>query len=174
MFGAIAGALRQFSPCRLSPSERGTAVKKSILLLSSLVAGGALMGAGAAKAALVNDLVTFTGSGITSAFGQAVPTDPVTGSFTITFDPTLTYVDQTTGITLNSLNISLVSALSFDYSPNSYTIGATTFGAGELVVGGVESGACCITLPSTDPDFYLQILTVTTTPAFNQLGYLTA
>src|SRR5580704_7430769 len=84
-------------------------VKRSITLLSALVAGGAVMGAGAAKAALVNDLVTFTGLGITSAFGQEVPTDPVFGSFTITFDPTLTHVDQTIGITLKSLNITVDS-----------------------------------------------------------------
>jgi hypothetical protein len=132
-----------------------------------------------AIAATVNDNVTFSATSFSGGAaplytGGTAPTDPVTGSFTITFDPTQTYLNSTTGITLGTLNISLVSALSFDYSPNSYTIGATTFAAGELVVGGVESGACCITLPSTDPDFYLQIITFTTTPAFNQLGYLTA
>jgi hypothetical protein len=147
----------------------------ALIVFSSLMSIGTLP----ATAATVTDVVTFSATSFTGGppplyTGGTAPTDPVTGSFTITFDPTLTYTDSTTGITLNSLNISLVSALSFDYSPNSYTIGATTFGAGELVVGGVESGACCITLPSTDPDFYLQILTVTTTPAFNQLGYLTA
>ena len=63
-------------------------MKTSILLFGPLVAGAVTFAAGAANAALVNDLVTFTASGFTSAFGQPVPTDPVTGSFTITFDPT--------------------------------------------------------------------------------------
>jgi hypothetical protein len=146
-------------------------VKKSILLLSSLVAGGALMGAGAAKAALVNDLVTFTGSGITSAFGQAVPTDPVTGSFTITFDPTQTYVDQTVGITLKSLNIEVDSALSFDYSPTGNTHGD----ADELVVGGLQDGADMALLsPTVFNDFILHILTYSSTPTFQQVLYTTA
>jgi len=96
---------------------------RSILLFSAFVAGSVAVGAQAADAALVHDLVTFTASGFTSAFGEPVPTDPVTGSFTITFDPTQTYVDQTVGITLNSLNISLGSTLAFDYSPTANSHG---------------------------------------------------
>lgn len=138
-----------------------------------------LLGTLPAMAATVTDDVTFSATSFSggappSYSGGTAPTDPVTGSFTITLDPTQTYLDSTTGITLGSLNISLASALSFDYSPTSYTIGVTTFDAGELVVGGLETGACCILIPSTDPDFYLQILTFTTTPTFQQLGYLTA
>jgi len=110
---------------------------RSILLFSAFVAGNVAVGAQAANAALVNDLVTFTASGFTSAFGQPVPTDPVTGSFTITFDPTQTYTDQTVGITLKSLNIGLGTALAFDYSPTDNGNGA----ADELVVGGLEDGA---------------------------------
>ena len=120
---------------------------------------------------LVNDLVTFTASGFTSAFGQPVPTDPVTGSFTITFDPTQTYVDQTIGITLNSLNISLGSALAFDYSPT----GNTNGDADELVVGGLQAGAGSVYLsPTVYDDFYLHILTYSSTPTFQQVGYTTS
>ena len=88
----------------------------------------------------------------------------MTGSFTITVDPTQTYLDSTTGITLGSLNISLASALSFDYSPTSYTIGVTTFDAGELVVGGLETGTCCILIPSTNPIFTYRSLLLPTRP----------
>jgi hypothetical protein len=145
-------------------------VKRSITLLSALVAGGAVMGAGAAKAALVNDLVTFTGLGITSAFGQEVPTDPVFGSFTITFDPTLTHVDQTVGITLKSLNITVDSALSFDYSPTGNTHGD----ADELVVGGLQDGADkALISPTVFNDFILHILTYSSTPTFQQVLYTT-
>jgi len=148
---------------------------------NALMAVSALMLIGTlpAMAATVSDNVTFSATSFSggtppSYSGGTAPVDPVTGAFTITLDPTQTYLDSTTGITLGSLNISLASALSFDYSPTSYTIGLTTFAAGELVVGGVETGACCILIPSTDPDFYLQIFTFTTTPTFQQLGYLTA
>lgn len=146
-------------------------MNKSILLLGTLIAGGASVTGGAANAALVHDLVTFTASGFTSAFGQPVPTDPVTGSFTITFDPTQTYIDQTAGITLDSLNISLGSALAFDYSPTGNTHGA----ADELVVGGVQDGADSVFLsPTVFDDFYLHILTYSSTPTFQQLGYTTS
>jgi hypothetical protein len=146
-------------------------MKRSILLFSALVAGVVAVGAQAANAALVNDLVTFTASGFTSAFGQPVPTDPVTGSFTITFDPTQTYVDQTSGITLNSLNISLGSALAFDYSPTGNTHGD----ADELVVGGLQAGADSVFLsPTVFDDFYLHILTYSSTPTFQQVGYTTS
>ena len=146
-------------------------MKRSITLLSALVVGAAAMGAQAANAALVYDLVTFTASGFSSAFGQPVPTDPVTGSFTIAFDPTLTYVDQTSGITLKSLNISLGSALAFDYSPTGNTHGD----ADELVVGGLQAGADSVfTSPTVFDDFYLHILTYSSTPTFQQVGYTTS
>src|SRR5271168_1696950 len=146
-------AFSQLSPCRLSTHREGTSMR-SILLFSAFVAGSFAVGAQAANAALVNDLVTFSASGFTSAFGQPVPTDPVTGSFTITFDPTQTYIDQTIGITLKSLNISLGSALAFDYSPTGNTHGA----ADELVVGGLQEGADSVLLsPTVFDDFDLHI-----------------
>jgi hypothetical protein len=144
---------------------------RSILLFSAFVAGSVAVGAQAADAALVHDLVTFTASGFTSAFGEPVPTDPVTGSFTITFDPTQTYVDQTVGITLNSLNISLGSTLAFDYSPTANSHGD----ADELVVGGLQAGADSVFLsPTVFDDFYLHIFAYSSTPTFQQLGYTTS
>ena len=144
---------------------------RSILLFSAFVAGSVAVGAQAADAALVHDLVTFTASGFTSAFGEPVQTDPVTGSFTITFDPTQTYVDQTVGITLNSLNISLGSTLAFDYSPTANSHGD----ADELVVGGLQAGADSVFLsPTVFDDFYLHIFTYSSTPTFQQLGYTTS
>jgi hypothetical protein len=144
---------------------------RSILLFSAFVAGSVAVGAQAADAALVHDLVTFTASGFTSAFGEPVPTDPVTGSFTITFDPTQTYVDQTVGITLNSLNISLGSTLAFDYSPTANSHGD----ADELVVGGLQAGADSVFLsPTVFDDFYLHIFTYSSTPTFQQVGYTTS
>jgi hypothetical protein len=70
-------------------------VKRSVLLLSALIVGGAVTGAGAANAALVHDLVTFSANGFETDVGtDPAPVDPVTGSFTISFDPTLIYTDE--------------------------------------------------------------------------------
>jgi hypothetical protein len=139
-------------------------MNKSILFLGALVAG-ATASAGAANAALVHDLVSFTASDFTVGTGSdPAPVDPVMGSFTISFDPTQDYTDETAGITLDTLNIALGSALSFSYS----TTG--TF-AGILVVGGINDGASSIIFnPSTD-DFWLFINNYASAPSFKQLGY---
>ena len=144
-------------------------MKFYLLSMASVLLAG--VGTVEANAATVTDLVTFTASSFTSAFGQAVPTDPVTGSFTITFDPTQTYTDETAGITLNTLNITLGSALAFDYSPTGNGNGV----ADELVVGVMSAGAAAVYLsPTVYNDFYLQILKFSSSPTFQQLGYTTA
>jgi hypothetical protein len=144
-------------------------VKPSILLFGGFAAGAAVMGAGAANAALVHDLVTFSASDFQIGEGSdPAPKDPVTGSFTITFDPTQTYSDSTSGIILDGLNITLGSALSFSYSPTTIP---GVISADELIVGGVFDGAAKVQYtPSTD-DFWLFINNFTTAPVFDQLGY---
>jgi hypothetical protein len=131
-----------------------------------------------AKAASVTDDVTFSASGFTSfPTGVTPPTDPVTGSFTITFDPTLSYTDLTTegsSITLGSLNITLGSALSFCYSPTAYTCSGSAFSAGELVVGGSNAGAATVIYgPGADTtnDFTLQLSSFTSSPVMTLLLY---
>lgn len=62
------------------------------------ILGCSLLGlAGVASAATITDLVTFSATGFSSTptSGLTPPTDPVTGSFTITFDPTQTYTSTT-------------------------------------------------------------------------------
>jgi hypothetical protein len=144
-------------------------MKRSLMLLSALMAGGAVVGAGAAKAALVHDLVTFSASSFETDVGSdPAPVNPVTGSFTISFDPTLSYTDETAGITLTpgSLNIALGSTLSFSYNAPTSMLPATT-----LVVGGISDGAQMVQyMPSTD-DFWLFINTFATAPSFDQVGY---
>ena len=94
--------------------------------------------------------------------------DPVTGSFTISFDPTLSYADQTAGITLTpgSLNIALSSALSFSY--NAPGSGLPT---GTLVVGGLQAGAQMVQFGPSTNDFWLFITSFASAPAFDQVGY---
>jgi PEP-CTERM motif len=147
-------------------------------LLLAAAPAGLLLAAFQANAALITDDVTFSapftspnyGGGVGPGYtGGATPV-AVTGSFTITFDPTLTYTNDTTGITNPILTgITSDSVFAFNYSP-------TGGSAGELIVGGLNDGACCVLIaPSpTQNDFYLQISSFTTSPAFVQLGYTTA
>jgi hypothetical protein len=142
-------------------------MRTKLMLLSALVAGGAVMGVGATGALGATSTydVTFTATGFSSfPAGETSPVDPVTGSFTITFDPTQTYTDETAGITLTGLNISLGSSLGFDYSP-------TGMAADELFVGGISDTVKLVQFsPSTD-DFVLQIKDFTTNSTFNQVVY---
>jgi hypothetical protein len=67
----------------------------------ALVAGYVLaLSGGAAYAATITDIISFTASG----FGAGAPVDPVIGTFTITLDPT---VDNFAGtsVVVNSINI---------------------------------------------------------------------
>jgi hypothetical protein len=124
--------------------------------------------AGQATAAVVTDKVSFSANSLQSAFGDPVPVDPVTGSFTITFDPTMTYTDTTSGITLNTLNIALGSALAFSYNPSK---AAGSLPAGTLIVGGSADGAGMVQYKPPTDDFWLFITSFATAPKFAQLGY---
>ena len=139
--------------------------------------------AGTARASTITDNVTFSvpftngtyGGGVGPGFSGGATPVAVTGSFTITFDPTQTYTDDTTDVIETGLTgITTDSAFAFDYSPASYVAGGVTFAAGELIVGGVAAGSCCISLSAVGNDFYLQILTFPTTPTFQQFGYSTS
>jgi hypothetical protein len=80
-----------------------------MLPLASSLAGAA------ATASTITERVDFT------ARGSGGPVDPVIGSFTISYDPSLHYWNETgPDITLNSLNIAVDSPLSFTYDPGSY------------------------------------------------------
>jgi hypothetical protein len=114
-----------------------------------------------AHAATVTETFDFSATNFAFINGIPAPVDPVVGSFTLTFDPTSTYTDSTTGIVLNSLNIPLGSAISFDYNPT------TDF----LVVGGLNLGASTIAITPAQDDFYLQVNNFTTDPSVHQLGY---
>jgi hypothetical protein len=142
-------------------------MRTRLALAAFSVAMGSLL-AGHAHAALVTDSVSFSANTFQTAFGDPAPVDPVTGSFTIKFDPTQTYTNATSGITLKTLNIALGSALSFSYDPNHP---AGTLPAGTLIVGGSFDGPGMVQYQPTTSDFWLFITGFTTTPAFYQLGY---
>jgi hypothetical protein len=131
--------------------------------------------AGSASAANLFLDVTFTATDFTTcactgSTGAPPPQTTVTGEFQILFDPTQTYTDVTTGITLENLNISLGSPLGFHYSPT--TLDGNHL-AGDLYVGGTSDTAGTIFIPpsTVQDNFYLQIDNIATTPSFDQLGY---
>ena len=101
--------------------------------------------AGPLKGGVVTQTYDFSESGFFNDAGGGPATPPfasVTGSVTVMFDPSgAGVIDQTTGITLNSLSIPLGSAFGFDFFPNNppgengLEFGGTAFG-----VNGLSSG----------------------------------
>src|SRR5262245_13899559 len=77
---------------------------RKILVLTVLVI---LLGGAKANAELTHFDVSFNVNGFASNGGGAVPVNPVIGSFGVTFDPTLTLNNISTGLTLNSLNLNM-------------------------------------------------------------------
>ncbi|MFI4973727.1 MAG: PEP-CTERM sorting domain-containing protein [Caulobacterales bacterium] len=146
--------------------------------LRMLIAGVALalgIRVASADGAAITDYVTFSASGFSSNGGPPPPTDPVFGSFLITFDPTQTYVNSTSGITLESLNLALGSPLSFDYSPTGIDLlgNVVVVNADELVVGGLGGGGAIyvgLQPPSNDFSFHINGFT-SENPTFGRLLY---
>jgi hypothetical protein len=95
-------------------------------------------------AATITDIFTFTATG----YGE--PT--VTGSFTLTFDPTASYTDATSGLIVNSFSYSFPSpvATAFDYYPSE---------GGAIYFGGTANGGVNGTSNGTN-DFFLELNTI--------------
>jgi hypothetical protein len=104
------------------------------------------LGAGRVEA----EPITLSYGFIASGFGSGALVDPVTGSFSITFDNSTSVFNQTAGLTYNNFNIVLDSAPSFDYARDGLTLGAAVGGT-DLVGAGTN-------------DFFFSILNVSTNP----------
>jgi hypothetical protein len=90
------------------------------------------------------------------------PVNPVVGSITITYDPGLgTINNQTTGITVHSLNVPVASPIAFSYSA------ANT---DEIQIGGLDQGTNSLT--DGVADFLLDIFDAAgPTPFFGNMDY---
>ena len=90
------------------------------------------------------------------------PANPVVGSITITYDPGLgTIINQTTGITVHSLNVSVASPIAFSYSA------ANT---DEIQIGGLDQGTGGLT--DGVADFLLDIFDASgPSPFFGNMDY---
>jgi hypothetical protein len=122
------------------------------------VAGAALL-AGSVNATVLTRTYSFKVWDLTNYENDVPPVDPVIGSVTLTLDNTQTVIDQTTGITLNGLNVALGSPIAFSYY----------VGNDSLVIGGLQNTVSSVA-GQTD-DFLIQIFDVSTNPYIWWLSY---
>jgi len=134
------------------------------LARATLVAALVIAGTMGASAATITKVVDFSANSFVdgSLTPGVAPVDPVMGQFTITLDPALTASDETSGIALDSLNITLGSSLAYNYDPLT----------DRLEVGGLATGADTVTFSPAQNDFWLFINDfLSGTPIFEQVGY---
>ena len=118
---------------------------------TALVLAGATFTAAAASAATITRTYVFEFTDFVPVIGATPPPlDTLSGAFTLTFDPTVNFSNQTTGITVTDyVGPALGSALAF-----------SSFGVGGgpshgMSIGGLATGAGQIT--SGNGDFVLQL-----------------
>jgi hypothetical protein len=95
-------------------------------------------------------------------FAPGAPTDPVTGSFSVTFDNATNLSNVTSGVGVTNLNISLGSAPAFEYIKS----------VDLLRIGGLQGGVAVIA-DNTD-DIFLSIFQASTNPTFDFFAYTTS
>jgi hypothetical protein len=143
---------RTFSACRRF--RGGTAMKA----LSGWIASACVLalGAGPANAAMITETINFIATFL------AAPVNPVTGSFTITLDPTV-LIQRATTVAFNEVNI-MPSAIPpmFDYIPS--------INGGSLTVCSTKALPGC-TVDAGFNSFFIQIQHFQTTPTFSRFDY---
>jgi hypothetical protein len=132
-----------------SQNLTGASVKKNLLCTVVLLIAGFT---GAASASPVTETYNFQLSGFISVFGPTIgaPTTSVSGSFTVTFDPTASPPpdNQITGITQNSLTSAVQpsSTLGLTFVPASQATGNVAL----LYIGGIANDASFIVAGTND------------------------
>jgi PEP-CTERM motif-containing protein len=99
---------------------------KAVVLCAAL--GASLLLSASAKANTIVENLTFNLTGFVDIGGSNIPApDPlVTGSITVTYDPTLAYDNDTTDIVVHSLNgVTVSSPLGFTYQNGLLEFGGT-------------------------------------------------
>ena len=130
----------------------------------SLSFSALMVAASASFAAPITRTYDFTVVNVHDQTGNNVPApaNPVVGSITVTYDPSLgTITDQTTGITVHNLNVPVASPIAFSYSA------ANT---DEIQIGGLDQGTNGLT--DGVADFLLDIFDASgPTPFFGNMDY---
>ena len=118
--------------------------------------------ASTASAALITETFTVTGFDFVGIFHPETPAPVASGtiSFTLTFDPTLTYNNATSGLTINSTFLTNISS-GFTYNPTALN--------GILLVGGLVGNVNGESINSND--FSIRLFNVSTTPTFDSFQY---
>jgi PEP-CTERM motif len=113
-------------------------------IVSTFLVCLACLGGTAAHAALVTETYAFTFGGFTDILASATPPmTSLTGSVTLTFDPTITTHNNTSDIVINSLSDTFVD------SPVGFFAGQV--GSSFIItIGGTAAGATAITVGSND------------------------
>ena len=101
-------------------------MKNGIVCLAAAISMAASMGV--AEASPITENLSFSASPFGPAGG---PVSTLSGTFELTFDPTLTYAFNSVGITELSLNLP-VTSVGFQYNPNANN--------GNLMIGGTLNG----------------------------------
>ena len=115
--------------------------------------------AASAQASIITLNYDFSATGFDPA---SAPVDPVTGSFSVTFDNSiLFFFDVTEGVSVTGLNISLGSAPAIAYFQD----------MDQLLIGGLESGSDNVSVDPATDDFLLQINNVSTSPTLFSFVY---
>ena len=147
---------------RLNKQIKGTAKVKGFLCFTAALTLLVLVGTGSSvKASSITETVDFTASNFSTAVGSTpAPEDPVKGSFTITFDPTMSVSGGTT-ISFNSINIALsAQPVFFNYAAG-----------GELDVCSSSSASPICGITEAENSFELQINDFATSPTFTGFSY---
>src|SRR5262245_55347278 len=133
-------------------------LKISPALASVLCATALSVSLAPARAAMITETINFTATG----FLAGAPVNPVTGSFTITLDPTV-FVQRATTVAFNDVNIT-PSAIPpmFDYIPS--------INGGSLTVCSTKALPGC-TVDAGFNSFFLQIQHFQSTPTFSAFTY---
>ena len=130
-----------------------------------LIAGFVLSLSGSgAHAVKTTYIIDFTASGFDPWAGPA-PTDPVVGSFTITFDPAVTTDIVGTSVVVNSINIPGGTKPYFVYFPNT-----ALFGSVLTVCSSADPFPNC-TVGAGQNSYHIQINYFQSTPRFGNVAY---
>lgn len=140
--------------CQIRDTVRAPMFKSlPIVLVSVLCVFG--LSVRPAQASIITLNYDFSASG----FFPVGPVDPLMGTVALSFDNTLDHLDETTGITISSLNIPLGSVPAFTYYQ----------AFDELIFGGVFDGANGV-LQGTN-DFLISVFAASTQPVPNAAIY---
>ncbi len=127
-------------------------------MLQVLVAGALLVCSFGARRADA-DTITVSANFVATGFRTGAPVDPVTGTFSVTFDNDVFTDGQTAGITLSNLNIAVDARPAFFYNPD----------LDLLILGSTFNGL--FTVIHDTNDFFLTIGHASTAPINVQLVY---